>query len=84
MQFDTIFMAVAHPKAGVAVGTKTSKGDFFEAVDHLLLFCIRRCVLTGKTDDTSAVAPLVGTCINQINHAVRVATHDFRHWFAGH
>lgn len=84
MQLDAIFVGVAHPEAGVAVGIKPGEGDLLEAVDHLLLLVLGRGVLAGEADDTGAIGPFVRAGVDQVDHALGIAAHDLRQRLARH
>lgn len=84
MQLDAILMGVAHPEAGIAVGIESGEGDLLETVDHLLLLVFGRGVLAGKADDAGAIGPFVRASVDQVDHALGIAAHDLRQWFARH
>lgn len=84
MQLDAIFMGVAHPETGVAVGIEASEGDLLETVDHLLLLVLCRGVLAGEADDAGAIGPFVRAGVDQVDHALGIAAHDLRQRFACH
>ena len=83
MQLHSVFVRVSHPHASVLVAIKTGEGQFFEAINDLLLFLVAWPVGFGKADDTSAVAPLMWASINQVGHNRSITTKDLRQWIAG-
>jgi hypothetical protein len=52
-------------------------------VNHMPLFFFAWLVAPGKTDDTGAVAPLVGASIDQVGHDRGIAAKNLRQWIAG-
>jgi hypothetical protein len=76
MQLNAVFVGMTHPQARKLVAIKACESDFLEAINHVLLLTFGRGVSCGETDHTSAVAPLVRACVDQIGHDLRIAAQD--------
>jgi hypothetical protein len=83
MQLYAVFMRVPHPHARELIAIETGEGQLFETINDPLLFFFAWFVALGKTDDTSAIAPLVRAGIDQVSHDRGITTKDLRQWIAG-
>jgi hypothetical protein len=76
VQLDTAFVAVTDPKDVELLGVEAREGEPFEAVHDLGLLRLGRGVVGGEADDTGAVGPDMGACVDQRLGPVGVATQD--------
>jgi hypothetical protein len=83
MQFNAVFLRVSHPETGILIAIKTGKGQFLEAVHHILLLVFAGRVTDGEVDDPSPIAPLMRAHINQVGHNLGVTTKNPRQRIVG-
>jgi hypothetical protein len=76
VQLYTALVAVADPQDVELLGVEAREGELFEAVHDLGLLRLGRGVVGGEADDTGAVGPGMGACVDQCLGPVGVATQD--------
>ena len=76
MQLDAAFVAVADPEDVELFGVEAREGELFEAVHELGLLRLGRGIFGGKADDTGAVGPGMGACVDQRLGPVGIAAQD--------